>query len=56
MRQRRKRERESRTEMYGPGSGRTMALIRTEQLLLLQCSLRERRQNPIHALTSRRNI
>lgn len=50
---RRRRGRESRTEMYGPGSKRTMAVIRTEQLLLLQRSLREGRQNPIHAFTSR---
>lgn len=51
-----RRGRESRTEMCGPGSVRTEALIRTEQLLLLQHSLREGRQNLTYALTSRREI
>lgn len=37
-------EEKSRTEMCGPGSVRTVALIRTEQLLLLQRSLREGRR------------
>lgn len=47
---------ESRTEMCGPGSVRTEALIRPEQLPLLQRSHRRGQRNHAHALTSSRAI
>ena len=42
--------------MCGSGSVRTEALIRPEQLLLLQHSLRKGTQNLTHAPTSRREV
>lgn len=47
---------ESRTEMGGPGSVRTEALIRPEQLPLLQRSHRGGQRNHARALTSSRAI